>query len=66
MVFVCGFAVILMKSGNFLLNMYYKDIESNKELKKQHDDNLKRNAADRLRALQEKRRWHRKNGQKDA
>lgn len=40
--------------------MYYKEIETNKDAKKQHDLNMKRNASDRLRQIAEKKRFHKK------
>lgn len=39
--------------------MYYKEIESSKEAKQQHDANLRRVAADRARKRQEYNRIHR-------
>lgn len=46
----------LNKFGNSPLNMYYKEIESNKEAKKQHDLNLARAAAQRLAENQKKKK----------
>jgi hypothetical protein len=56
MVFVYGCNGTKTKFGNSLLNMYYKEIETNKDAKKQHDLNLARAAAQRLAENQKKKK----------
>lgn len=59
-VYLCN--VIQNKYGNFLNNMYYKQIESNKEEKQLHDTNQKRNAAQRLAAIAAQRKRNKLHG----
>ena len=46
--------------------MYYKEIETDKVAKKQHDDNLKKNAAARLRLNATKKMFFKKRSLPDA
>ena len=62
MVAVCICSDIQNKYGNFLTNMYYKQIESNKEEKQLHDTNQKRNASQRLAAIAAQRKRNKLHG----